>query len=120
MKNLFPKLVRHATKGQNGRLAIIGGCLEYTGAPFYASLAQLKGGSDLAHIFCTRQAAIPIKAYSPEVITHPYLYSFNEEDNPERISELEVLAKINRSVKLVEEWQGAFHSFVIGPGLGRD
>ncbi|KAL4508443.1 hypothetical protein ABPG72_003747 [Tetrahymena utriculariae] len=120
MKQILPKIISSSYKGQNGRLAIIGGCLEYTGAPFYSSISQLKGGCDLAHIFCTKQAAIPIKAYSPEIIVHPYLYSLNEEENPEKYSAQEIQSKLQKSIKLVDDWEGALHSFVIGPGLGRD
>ncbi len=29
-------------------------------------------GADIAHIFTTRSAAPTIKAYSPEIIVHPY------------------------------------------------
>lgn len=29
-------------KGQAGKIAVIGGCREYTGAPFFASMAALK------------------------------------------------------------------------------
>lgn len=31
-----------AYKGLNGKTATIGGCLEYTGAPFYAAAASLR------------------------------------------------------------------------------
>ncbi len=30
-------------KGQNGKIGIIGGSFEYTGAPFYSAIASLKG-----------------------------------------------------------------------------
>ena len=56
-----------------GRVGIIGGSFEYTGAPFYAGMAALKTGADLCHIFCAEEAAIPLKSYSPELIVHPFL-----------------------------------------------
>jgi len=31
-------------KGQAGKIAVVGGCREYTGAPFFASMAALKVG----------------------------------------------------------------------------
>jgi len=58
-------------KGQCGRIAILGGCEEYTGAPYFAATAALRGGADLAHIFCEKSAATAIKAYSPDIIVHP-------------------------------------------------
>lgn len=68
-------------KGVNGKIATIGGCLEYTGAPYYAAVSALRSGSDLSHIFCTYNAGIPIKSYTPEIIVHPILKASNE--NPE-------------------------------------
>ena len=29
-------------KGQAGKIAVVGGCREYTGAPFFAAMAALK------------------------------------------------------------------------------
>jgi ATP-dependent NAD(P)H-hydrate dehydratase len=66
------------TKGGSGKTATVGGCLEYTGAPYYSAISSLKSGSDLAHVFCTESAGIPIKCYSPEVIVHPVLKASNE------------------------------------------
>jgi hypothetical protein len=34
----------------------------------------------MAHIFCSKSAAIPIKAYSPEIIVHP-VFSLSDEFN---------------------------------------
>lgn len=78
MKTIFPKVLYNSYKGQNGRMCIIGGSLNYTSSPFYSAISQLKGGADLAHIICTKQAAIPIKSYSPEIIVHPYINALNE------------------------------------------
>lgn len=70
---LVPKLTTDMHKGEAGRIGIIGGSLEYTGAPYYAGIAALKVGCDLVHIFCPQSAALPIKSYSPELIVHPLL-----------------------------------------------
>ena len=77
-------MTSNTKKGENGNIGIIGGSYEYTGAPFYAGLSSLKLGGDLAHIFCSKSAASPIKTYSPELIVHPvfessYEISLNEE-----------------------------------------
>lgn len=74
-------------------------------------------GADLCHIFCTEEAAIPIKSYSPELIVHPLLRSD---------SALAKLAAHERSSALetaVERISAVFprlDALVIGPGLGRD
>ena len=42
--------------------------MTFTGAPYFAAMASLRTGSDLAFIYCHESAAIPIKSYSPELI----------------------------------------------------
>ncbi|RVW55502.1 ATP-dependent (S)-NAD(P)H-hydrate dehydratase [Vitis vinifera] len=105
-------LARH--KGQAGKIAVIGGCREYTGAPYFSAISALKIGADLSHVFCTKDAAPVIKSYSPELIVHPLLeesYSVREEDK-KAISE-KVLTE-------VVKWMERFDCLVVGPGLGRD
>jgi ATP-dependent NAD(P)H-hydrate dehydratase len=75
LTGVFPPLVSTLRKGDNGRIAVIGGSLEFTGAPFYAAISSLKTGGDLAHIFCSKSASSSIKAYSPEIIVHPVFFS---------------------------------------------
>lgn len=98
MKTLLPKLDQSMHKGQNGKVGVIGGSKDYTGAPYYAGVSSLKAGADISHIFCSEEAATPIKSYSPEFIVHPCL------------NDTEELLK----------WLDACTSVVIGPGLGRD
>ena len=76
-----PPLAPTGYKGQAGKVAVLGGCAEYTGAPFYAALSALKLGADLSHVFCDQQAAVPIKGYSPELIVHGCLRSGVEDDS---------------------------------------
>ncbi|KAG5560095.1 hypothetical protein RHGRI_003404 [Rhododendron griersonianum] len=98
----------------SGKIAVIGGCREYTGAPYFSAISALKIGADLSHVFCTKDAAPIIKGYSPELIVHPVLeesYSIRDEDK-KSISE-RVLAE-------VEKWMERFDCLVVGPGLGRD
>lgn len=105
-----------------GKIAVIGGCREYTGAPYFSAISTLKlvspyhasllssvwpvsiclhlyifvimkifcifcsllltlkmypnlllQGADVSHVFCTKDAALVIKSYSPELIVHPIL-----------------------------------------------
>lgn len=60
-------MVYHRTL-QLGRVGIFGGSKDYTGAPFYASIASLRMGADLAYVFTAQEAAPAIKAYSPELM----------------------------------------------------
>ncbi|CAF3267329.1 unnamed protein product, partial [Rotaria sp. Silwood2] len=52
----------------------------------------------LVHVFCVKEAAIPIKSFSPDLIVHPLLNSKNFSND---ISKL-------------------LHTLVIGSGVGRD
>lgn len=98
---LPPPLSETKHKGEAGRIGIIGGSLEYTGAPYYAGITALKCGADLAYVFCMREAAAPIKSYSPELIVLPYLDS-------------------KQGYALTTSRLHNIHSLVIGPGLGED
>ncbi|KAF4025824.1 hypothetical protein G4228_017665 [Cervus hanglu yarkandensis] len=101
VRNVVPSLTTKKHKGQDGRIGVVGGCREYTGAPYFAAISALKVGADLSHVFCTQEAAPVIKSYSPELIVHPVL------DSPD-------------AVRDVEQWLPRLHALVVGPGLGRD
>ena len=75
---VFPHLKSHDMKGQNGRVAVVGGSFEFTGAPYYSAISALKVGGDLSHIFCSKFSSPAIKSYSPEIITHPVFISREE------------------------------------------
>lgn len=42
IKKIIPPLSPSFHKGQAGKIGIIGGSKEYTGAPYYASISSLK------------------------------------------------------------------------------
>lgn len=101
VKTVVPKLNSGMHKGQCGRVAVFGGCILYTGAPYFAAISALKVGADLVHVFCEKEAGTVIKTYSPELIVHPVLdteYGMEE----------------------IDSWLPRLHSVVLGPGLGRN
>lgn len=108
LRLLVPPLASSRYKGQAGKVGVLGGCLEYTGAPFYAAISALKLGADLSHIFCDEQAAVPIKSYSPELIVHGCLRAGSPP------------AEHDAQAAEVIKWFPALTALVIGPGLGRD
>ncbi|KAJ4825758.1 hypothetical protein Tsubulata_029386 [Turnera subulata] len=125
LRAITPVLDPTKHKGQAGKVAVIGGCREYTGAPYFAAISALKivslilldialTGADLSHVFCTKDAAPVIKSYSPELIVHPILeesYSVRDEDK----------GNVSRKVVAeVDKWMERFDCIVVGPGLGRD
>jgi len=71
LRSLIPPLEFSNYKGVMGRVAVIGGSKDYTGAPYYAAEAALKFGADLCYVYCSSDAAIPIKSYSPELMVTP-------------------------------------------------
>jgi len=109
IRSLPPPLIAKAHKGQAGRVGVLGGSWEYTGAPFYASVSSLKVGADLAFIFCHEHAAGPIKCYSPELVVYP-AYPANTPPD-------EAAAALASALK---QAISRMHTLVVGPGLGRD
>lgn len=91
-------------KGVRGRIGIVGGARDYAGAPYYASIAAMRLGADLAYVICSREASSSIKNYSPDLIVTPLLDCPNETDFS---TEMDCLL-------------GRLHTLVIGPGLGRE
>ena len=125
---LVPELDAAKHKGQAGKIGVIGGCAEYTGAPYFAAMSALRLGADLAHVFCSRGAAPVIKAYSPELIVHPYLLEggdlqagVTDGGGLESPTHADARRKrINEAASAVMEWLPRLDALVIGPGLGRD
>jgi len=121
LERVMVPLSAEAHKGSYGRIAVLGGNSHYTGAPFYAAMAALKTGADLAQIFTADEAAIPIKSYSPELMVVPVynakdadrLVRSNQMDSPEAQQLLKDF--VNEVTALLEK----LHCLVIGPGLGR-
>ena len=129
----IPPLVPSAYKGLMGRIGVIGGSPDYTGAPYYAAESALKFGSDLVFIFCAKEAAIPIKSYSPELMVTPFyeegsivsVTTANSDadscssgaGNPSKQDTLEAI--VQGMIDKVSSFFPRLHSLVIGPGLGR-
>jgi ATP-dependent NAD(P)H-hydrate dehydratase len=109
-------------KGSAGRIAVLGGSARYTGAPYYAAMASLQAGADLAYIFTAQEAAVPIKCYSPELMVAP-VYSATEFDRivqtGESLDSLSAQRLVDNMVQQVTESMQRLHCLVIGPGLGR-
>ena len=116
LRDLAPPLLAANHKGQAGRIGVVGGCLEYTGAPFFAAYSALRVGADLAHLFCTRDAAPAIKSYSPELIVHPCLPDAREVE----ARGLDALLVEQLAADTVCDCFPRLNALVVGCGLGRD
>lgn len=122
VRQYVPPLTSSSYKGSSGRVGILGGSERYTGAPYYAAMASLKAGSDLAFVFCAKEAAIPIKCYSPELMVSP-VYSAEEFEKAynEHHSNVQqsALVLVDSMVNQVCSMLDRMHVFIVGPGLGR-
>lgn len=107
LSKLLPPLLPHFHKGQLGRLAVIGGCEDYTGAPYFAAHAAMLSGVDLVHVICDNEAGKVIKTYSPDLMVHPYLLTQNSEEFDDKMDKIKSLLERMDVV-------------IIGPGFGRN
>ncbi|XP_073953970.1 ATP-dependent (S)-NAD(P)H-hydrate dehydratase-like [Choristoneura fumiferana] len=98
-KLIIPEL-EGKSKGEAGKICVVGGSTEYTGAPYFAALSSLKIGADLVYVFTTENAAPIIKSYSPDLIVYPYLNSKNLPKMSSLLHKMDII--------------------IIGPGLGRE
>ncbi|MBM4249613.1 MAG: NAD(P)H-hydrate dehydratase [Euryarchaeota archaeon] len=97
----LPRPSVSSRKGDNGRLAVVGGG-PYTGAPAFCALAAYRTGADLVRILAPSSAAGIISSYSPAFIVHP-------------------LAGQGLNASHVEDVMAALNdcdALAIGPGLG--
>jgi len=89
-------------KGENGRVLVIGGSADFTGAPALAGLAALRTGADISVVAAPEQTAWVINSYSPDIITKKFEGDFFTFDN----------------VIDVIEFSEKFDVIVIGSGSG--
>ncbi|KAF2186813.1 Ribokinase-like protein [Zopfia rhizophila CBS 207.26] len=108
---MIPPMLESFHKGQLGRVAVIGGSEDYTGAPYFSAMASAKLGCDMSHVICEPGAGAVIKTYSPNLMVHPYMRQSKNLSSSESLDSVssEVLSMLSR-----------LHVIVIGPGLGRD
>lgn len=102
---VIPPLKPEFHKGQCGRVCVIGGCEDYTGAPYFSAHSAALFGADLTHVMCELNAAPVIKSYSPNLMVHPYLRETGVGETP-----------FDKIQGLLDR----MHVCVVGPGLGRD
>ncbi len=102
----YPSNTPTSHKGDNGVVMLVGGG-PYVGAPVLASLAAIRSGADLVHLFVPRYIYHPATSFSPDLIVHP-MGKFEDSDYFDTDSVQECI-----------EFSKKCDSVVIGPGLGR-
>jgi ATP-dependent NAD(P)H-hydrate dehydratase len=111
VRKMVPPMLEKFHKGQMGRIAVIGGSEDYTGAPYFSAMASARLGADMSHVICEPQAAQVIKAYSPNLMVHPLMRQSTHANISESASSI---------AQNVIDMLPRLHVIVIGPGLGRD
>jgi hydroxyethylthiazole kinase-like uncharacterized protein yjeF len=96
-----PRL-KNSQKGDYGKILLIGGSSQYSGAPCFSALATLKTGAGLSIIAAPTSVSNVIRSFSPELIVR---------DLPGKILSPEAIPTINELL----DWAS---TIVIGPGLG--
>src|SRR5437867_4956262 len=91
-----------AHKGDYGRLLIIGGSENFTGAPAFSALAATKCGTDLVYVASPAKTAETIASYSPDLIS---IKLPGDHLNPRALPEL-------------AKWTTTVDAIVLGPGIG--
>ncbi len=103
LKKVLKERKEDAFKGQNGKVLIIGGSIEYIGSPALAALAALKF-VDLVEIFAPEKPALAMNSFSPDLVTKKFSGSYFEKKHVK-----EILKKTEN-----------FDVVLIGNGLGRN
>lgn len=91
-------------KGNNGRLLIIGGNKDYSGAPAIAGMAAIGAGADLVYVATPEKSAEAIKSTSPDLIVKSL------EGDRLSLNHVDEILDLSENVDAV----------LIGPGAGID
>ena len=105
LKTINQKRDKNSTKGDFGKILIIGGSQDYIGAPDLAcnaALSILRTGSDWATVVAPKKVAWAINNLSPDIITKKIDCKFFTSKNTSEII----------------EFSNRFDTILIGPGLG--
>jgi len=104
VKIAFPKRRAESHKGDYGRVLILGGSREYSGAPAFSALAALKTGVDLVFIVAPESVCSVIRSYSPSFIVRGYPGEYLNE----------------RAETLISTMLEKVDAILIGPGLSKE
>jgi NAD(P)H-hydrate epimerase len=88
-------------KGENGKVAVIGGSLDYSGAPALSAQAALRTGADLVNILTSDSVRDVVSGYSENLIVEGYEDKYFGES----------------AVEPAERLAGRADAVVVGPGM---
>lgn len=102
VRNLLPKRLANSHKGQNGKVLIVGGSVDYYGAPVLAGLGALYSGADLVYLYVPECNFECSRSLYPDFIVKKYPGEFLTE----------------RYAEAIIEFGKGCSAALIGPGLG--
>lgn len=102
IRKLYPRRASDSHKGMNGRLIIVGGSIDYYGAPILSALAAVYSGVDLVHLFVPECNFDVARSMYPDFIVHTFPGEY-----------LDV-----KAIQPVVDFSKKCDAILIGPGLG--
>lgn len=75
VRKFIPSRRPDSRKGQNGKVAVVGGSYMYHGAPTLSSIAALRSGVDLVYTYVPNVIVSSVRAISPNLIVVPMVDS---------------------------------------------
>lgn len=72
IRKIFPGRSEDSHKGQNGKVLIVGGSIEYYGAPLLSALGALYSGSDLVYLFVPESNFDVTRSLYPDFIVRKF------------------------------------------------
>lgn len=101
-RDMLPKRSPSSHKGQNGRVLVIGGSIDYYGAPLLSALGALYSGADLVYLFVPECNFECSRSLYPDFVVKKYPGEF----------------LTARHAQTIIEFGKKCDSILIGPGLG--
>jgi hydroxyethylthiazole kinase-like uncharacterized protein yjeF len=102
IRKIFPRRDPRSHKGMNGRVMIVGGSLDYYGAPVLSGLGAVYGGADLVYLFVPECNFNITRSLYPDFIVRSFPGDFLD----------------MKSVAPILEFAKKCDAILIGPGLG--
>jgi len=101
IKKAFPVRDKDSYKGQNGKVCIVGGSIEYYGAPMLSALGSLYSGADLVYLYVPESNFDVTRSLYPDFIVRKFPGHY----------------LTHQGVREILEFSTKCNSILIGPGM---
>lgn len=79
------KRAKDSHKGDNGKVLVVGGSLDYIGAVLLAGISAFRAGADLVVVAAPEKAALAVNSFSPDMITKKFKCDYFTEEHADEI-----------------------------------